>query len=191
MPAMRMKTVCVESASYDEIKDAVESPVPPTAEVSDLPPVAEVEPVEEKHANDVTDDFTEVKAKKQAPMATCEWCGKNMTAKNLKYSHKPICPSRPRDEETPAAEEPAVEEPPADDQPAKAPPKPKLKRAVTVTDEVSEQEPPSEAKPKSKPRAKPKAKPSETQSEAAPPVRRSKAVAKAELYEQLVANALS
>jgi len=218
MPSKRMRVVDVESASYDEIKDAVVAPEPPAAEVNEQPPAAEAaepvveekpveekpvedKPIEEKPVEEKPDEgFVEVKPKKVAPRATCEWCNREMTAKNLKYSHKAICPMRPRDEETPATEEPpavlesVVEEPPAEAPPAKAPPMPKLKRAVTVTNEVSEQEPPSEAKPKSKPKskpkAKPKAKPSEPQSEAAPPVRRSKAVAKAELYEQLVAKAL-
>ena len=198
MPGKRIKVVNVESASYDEIKDAVVPSEPQAAEVNEPPSVAEVEPVEdkaaeEKHANastetanDIPDGLTEDKTKRQAAMATCEWCCKSMTAKNLKYSHKAICPLRPRDEETPAALEPVVEDPPAvaDIQPAEAPPKSKKKRSVTVTDEVSEQKTPSEEKPNSKPKEKPKP-------EATPPVRRSKAVAKAELYERLVANALS
>ena len=102
MMRKRMRTVDIEEASYDDVKEVVaedskgEPPPEPTqVDVAVQPPT---EP--ETTANEVTDDgFIEAKPKKHAPRATCEWRGREMTAKNLKYSHSAICPAKPQTSE--------------------------------------------------------------------------------------------
>ena len=81
----KLKVVDIENASYDDVKDAVvesSAEEPPPTEVTVQPSVVEEEvpPVKEE----VQDDgFVEVKGKKQAARATCEYCNREMTARNI------------------------------------------------------------------------------------------------------------
>ena len=178
----RMRTVDIEEASYDDVKEVVaednKEEVPPESIQVDVAVQPQTEP--ETTTNEVTDDgFIEVKPKKQAPRATCEWCGREMTAKNLKYTHSAICPSKPQTSEPEGV----------------APPPQPLVRAETIVEPVE----PEQTKPKAK--AKPRARkvtvstaPPEVQAppthQPEPPKRRSRAAARAECYEKLAASAL-
>jgi hypothetical protein len=119
----KLKVVDIENASYDDVKDAVvESSVeePPPTEVTVQPSVVEEVPPVKEEVQD--DGLVEVKGKKQAARATCEYCNREMTAKNLKYSHAAICPSRPKESTT-------------DDDEVTAPPMLPLVRSVTTVEE--------------------------------------------------------
>ena len=117
MQRKRMRVVDISEASYDDVKEVVaeDTADPPQEEVVAVQPPAEPEEARDEIQND---GFIEVKGKKQAPRASCEWCGREMTVKNLRYSHMAICPSRPMDsEET-------------------APPPQPLERAETIVEPV-------------------------------------------------------
>ena len=177
----KMKVVDIENASYDDVKDAVvESSVEESlpTEVPVQPSVVEEIPTVTEEVQD--EGFVEVKAKKAAAKATCPYCNREMTAKNLKYSHAAICPSRPRESTT--------------DDEVTAPPMLPLVRSATTVEDVVEAEP-EQPKPKAKAKAKPRAKKvavSESPPDVAPepPKRRSRAAERAQKYEQTVAHAL-
>ena len=138
----KMKVVDIENASYDDVKDAVvESSVeesPPT-EVPVQPSVVEEIPTVAEEAQD--EGFVQVKAKKAVAKATCRWCNREMTAKNLKYSHAAICPKRPKES---ATDEDEVTDPTA---------LPLVRSVTTVEADVAEAEP-EQTKPKAKAKAK-------------------------------------
>ena len=86
--------------------------------------------------------FTKVKPKRRAAQGACEWCGKTMTLKSLRYSHVAVCPKRPRETHDEVTE-PIVEE---------APPMIPSRRSETVAE--AESIGPVTPKPKAKPRVK-------------------------------------
>lgn len=164
--------------SYEAVKDEVVESVTEATEVAGDAPndVPTVEP-------STDDGFETVKSKNKKPveMATCEYCGKSMTMKSLKYTHCLICPKRPNIPTIDCTGD-------INEVPEQAPPKPKLQRSVTVVDEP--------VTPKVKAKAKPRAKKTAVVEEAETPIlpepskRRSRGVERAMKYESMVANAL-
>jgi ssDNA-binding Zn-finger/Zn-ribbon topoisomerase 1 len=107
-------------------------------------------PPEEVVKEEVTEEVEQLPVEppqvKEKQMGTCEACGKNMTLKNLKYSHKLICPALRHEVEVETEEEPEVVEPPPKPKgrkkvtpaPEEVPPKPTLRRCQSsfVPEEV-------------------------------------------------------
>ena len=175
MPARKVKVVEVvqDDMKYDDVVETVTTPEPePEPEV-----VPEVTPevVPEIVPEAVLETIPEVKPKKQVVMATCEGCGKEMTAKNLKYAHSLICPALNVHVEEEVVEEEVVEEKP----------KPKLRRTKTVKIAAEDEIIKIPAVLKKTKEKKPSAEPSE-------PVimKRNRAVVKAEKYAELFDNSL-
>jgi hypothetical protein len=70
-----LKVVDIENASYDDVKDAVvesSAEEPPPTEVTVQPTVVEEVPPVKEEVQD--DGLVEVKGKKRAPRATCQYC---------------------------------------------------------------------------------------------------------------------
>ena len=149
-----------EPISYDDVVKETETPEPEQPSVKE-----EIEPLVEVEIEQP------LVAKPKKDKVTCEQCGKSMTAKNLKYAHHLVCTVANASK---CCESEKVEETP--DIIVEQPPTP-LKDTTPV----------KQIRRKSNKIEKPEGilkKPSGT------PPRKSKAVEKAEKYEQLVANAL-
>ena len=181
---VKVVDVVVEAAdnsdlSYEAVKDEVVESVPEVTTVSAS------EPCDAQVVEPQTDEgFKPVKTKKSAEIVTCEYCGKSMTAKSLKYTHCIICPKRPGIETINCVGDVDV-----NDVPEQAPPKPKLQRSVTVVESHDE---PVKPKAKAKPRAKKTVavEEAETPTLPEPSKRRSRGVERVMKYESMVANAL-
>jgi hypothetical protein len=144
-----VKTVGDEPTTYDEIIKEVNEP-PPIEETAQI--IEYVEPPNAKK------------------MSTCEGCGKSMTDKNLKYSHRKTCPANQPKTVLMEVEVEDDESPPAP---------PKLERQITY------HEPTEIPKPR-KPRQKKEVKPSDEPVRVEP----SRAVKMAERYQALAMKAL-
>ena len=171
--------------SQDNITFTISEPFPEeTPEAA--PEEIEVAPVE--------------KPKKSQPMGTCDACGKTMTMKNLKYAHKFIC-SAMKPADVPAVEVLELSSSGEEEAPV-TPPKPKakaraVKKAVVVTAEpevnnlpkktIEKKPKPPAEKPKPKPKAKSVAKP---EPEQLVPMRKPRAIVRAEHYAKLASHAL-
>ncbi len=97
-----------DSVSYNDVVDAVVEE-PAAAEPSAEAPPETVVESDASTEGPVVQEVIASRAKKPAVMATCEACGKVMTAKNLKYAHKHICPASihaPVELEVPVPDEP-------------------------------------------------------------------------------------
>ena len=84
----------------------------PETVIEDVPPI-EVEdtPVEEAIKTEdeitITGNQKELKQNKQQT-ASCDYCGKSMLLKNLKYSHPKVCKNRPRPPSPPPPPPPSI-----------------------------------------------------------------------------------
>ena len=115
----KIKVVDIEQSKVEkEIKtDIPNEPIPseikePEPVIEDVQPiVVEDTPVEE--AIKTEDELTikgnqkELKENKQQT-ATCEFCGKSMLLKNLRYAHPKVCKNRPRPPSPPPPPPPSI-----------------------------------------------------------------------------------
>lgn len=133
----------------------------------------------------------EKKPKKETEKGTCEKCGKTMTMKNLKYAHQAICSGNKDVEIMEVPPQPILVRSDSDfyDENTQTP-KPKRKNSNKIIEVISEEEvvevPAVQKKPKQT-RTKKVSEPAVVPSE---PVKKSRAVLKAEKYSALAANAL-
>lgn len=133
----------------------------------------------------------EKKPKKETEKGTCEKCGKTMTMKNLKYAHQAICSGNKDVEIMEVPPQPILVRSDSDfyDENTQTP-KPKRKNSNKIVEVISEEEvvevPAVQKKPKQT-RTKKVSEPAVAPSE---PVKKSRAVLKAEKYSALAANAL-
>lgn len=197
---LKVSTIKDDTVSYDDVVNELKSEVAaPAPEVEvEAPTTTPVEEPKEEVNNEVQVDE---KPKKTSPMEACPACGKVMTVKNLRYAHKFICPVT--NQEATSSDQVTTDETEIEEV---APEKPKLKRSNTKPEPVIQELPPPpklkrsvrkiETEPEPEPEPKPKAKrnpktarPSEAVKIPIEP-RKSRAVKRAEMYEQLVAQAL-
>lgn len=196
-----LKVVDVDT-SYDDVVDEVVGNAD-DAVVEETPQTVDSVAPEEtpEAAPEETVEVTNVeKPKKTQPMGTCEACGKTMTMKNLKYAHKFIC-SAVKPANVPAVEVLEVSSSGEEEAPV-APPKPKakakaVKKAVVVSAEpdvknlpkktIEKKPKPAVEKAKPKAQAKPAAKP---EPEQLVPMRKPRAIVRAEHYAKLASHAL-
>ena len=103
----KIKVVDIEQA---KVEKEIETEIPnepqpseikePEVAIEDVPPIV-VENTQEEEAIKTEDEITitgnqkELKQNKQQT-ATCDFCGKSMLLKNLKYAHPKVCKNRPR-----------------------------------------------------------------------------------------------
>jgi hypothetical protein len=115
----KIKVVDIEQTKVEkEIKtDIPNEPIPsdikePEVVIEDVQPIV-VEDTPEEEAIKTEDEITitgnqkELKENKQQT-ATCDYCGKIMLLKNLKYAHPKVCKNRPRPPSPPPPPPPSI-----------------------------------------------------------------------------------
>ena len=115
----KIKVVDIEQIKIEkEIKTEIPNePQPseikePEAVIEDVQPIV-VEDTPEEEAIKTEDEITitgnqkELKQNKQQT-ATCDYCGKSMLLKNLKYAHPKVCKNRPRPPSPPPPPPPSI-----------------------------------------------------------------------------------
>ena len=100
---MPKKTIKVVNVIPDEPSNEQEEPLALTGEQEQDPVVSPDNSVAEADMNSedldrLVEEYTKerkLKQKKEVPKAECEYCGKQMSSKSLKYSHIKSCKSKP------------------------------------------------------------------------------------------------